>query len=586
MEGPKAPKDPTKKRKSFYIMRGKSVAGSPQPDGRGIQFLYMNDGRMLSSARLVGGITDEEMLGLLTTTAGFRRLVHSIGVTVEADDRELVTDFCLQMYGHRDVYGSGTTLRLPVQADGMERILELEGCEWSEDDNIPGQIRFEFPQAGTLATVAVRFYLQDGYDAPEVEDEQPVDFTSPYYQEMLEKSLMQTGNNARLKRVIDKARRGEDVTVAFIGGSITQGAGAIPINTECYAYKTFKGFCELTGRGLEENVHYVKAGVGGTPSELGMIRYETDVLEDGRVTPDLVVVEFAVNDEGDETKGECYDSLVRKILAAENRPAVILLFAVFANDWNLQERLSPVGRAYDLPMVSTRDTVAEQFYLKPGSGKVVSKNQFFYDSYHPTSVGHTVMADGILHLLRVVDGQEADADTLELEKIVPPIGGAFEKVRLLDRRHPRGEEPGNGLPSGDGRAVWDQWNVETDCGGFCHVDTELQAVERNLDLGVTPEFADNWMYRGAEGGRPFAMDITCESLLLVYKDSASNQVGCAEVWVDGEKVLYADPHVNGWTHCNALICFKGGERKRRHVEVRLAPGMEDKDFTILGFGVV
>ena len=81
MEGPKAPKDPTKKRKSFYIMRGKSVAGSPQAGGRGIQFLYMNDGRMVSSARLVGGITDEEMLKLLETTEGFRKLVHSIGVT-------------------------------------------------------------------------------------------------------------------------------------------------------------------------------------------------------------------------------------------------------------------------------------------------------------------------------------------------------------------------------------------------------------------------------------------------------------------------------------------------------------------------
>ena len=188
---------------------------------------------------------------------------------------------------------------------------------------------------------------------------------------------------------------GEDVTVAFIGGSITQGAGAIPINTQCYAYKTFCGFCELTGRGTDDNVHYVKAGVGGTPSELGMIRYETDVLADGKVTPDVVVVEFAVNDEGDETKGECYDSLVRKILNAENRPAVILLFAVFADDFNLQERLSPVGRAYDLPMVSTRDTVLEQFYQKPGEGRVVSKNQFFYDSYHPTNIGHRVMADGI-----------------------------------------------------------------------------------------------------------------------------------------------------------------------------------------------
>lgn len=570
MEGPKAPKDPTKKRKNFYIMRGKSIAGSPMADGRGIQFLYMNDGRMLSSSRLVGGITDEEMLNLMTTTAGFRKLVHSIGITVEAEDRELVTEFCFQMYGHRDVYGSGTTLRLPVQANGMEHILELESCEWSEDDNIPGQIRFEFPHAGTLATVAVRFYLHDGFDAPEVEEEVPVDFTSPYYQKMLEKSLMQTGNNARLKRAIDKARRGEDVTVGFIGGSITQGAGAIPINTECYAYKTFKGFCELTGRGLDDNVHYVKAGVGGTPSELGMIRYEKDVLRDGSVVPDVVVVEFAVNDEGDETKGECYDSLVRKILSADNHPAVILLFAVFANDWNLQERLSPVGRAYDLPMVSTRDTVVEQFYQKPGSGKVISKNQFFYDSYHPTNAGHTVMADGILHLLKVVDGQEADEDTLELDSITPPLGGAFEKVQLLDRRH-------------------HQDLAVVDCGSFVHTDAELQAVEMDLNLFGTPEFADNWMYQGAEaadGGKPFSMDITCESLLLVYKDSASNQVGCAEVWVDGEKVLYVDPHINGWTHCNPLICFRNRERKSYHVEVRMTPGQEDKDFTILGFGVV
>lgn len=567
MEGPKAPKDPTKKRKSFYIMRGKSVAGFPQADGTGIQFLYMNDGRMLSSARLVGGITDEEMLKMMETTEGFRRLVHSIGVTMEAQDRELTADFCLQMYGHRDVYGSGTTLRMPVRANGMEHILELDGCRWSDDDNMPGQIRFEFPKAETLATVAVRFYLQDGFDAPEVEEEEPVDFDSPLYRKMLEKAVVQTGNNARLKRAIDKARRGEDVTVAFIGGSITQGAGAIPINTQCYAYKTFCGFCELTGRGTDDNVHYVKAGVGGTPSELGMIRYETDVLADGKVTPDVVVVEFAVNDEGDETKGECYDSLVRKILNAENRPAVILLFAVFADDFNLQERLSPVGRAYDLPMVSTRDTVLEQFYQKPGEGRVVSKNQFFYDSYHPTNIGHRVMADGILQLLRTVDSQEADTDAMDLSAAVPPLGGAFEKVRLLDRRH-----------------VWEQ--VAIDCGGFAHTDRDTQAVERNMDLTGTHEFPDNWMYRGAEGGSPFAMDITCESLLLVYKDSADNQVGCAEVWVDGEKVLFADPHINGWNHCNALICFRERERKSYHVEVRMVPGQEDKDFTILGWGVV
>lgn len=568
--GPKAPKDPTKKRKSFYIMRNKSVAGSPQPDGRGVQFIYENDGRMLSSARLVGGITDEAMLKLMETTEGFRKLVHSIGVTVETDNKDEIVDFVFQMYGKTDVYGSGTNLCMSVKADGMEQILNLEDCEWSEDDNIPGQIRFEFDKAGTLGTVAVRFYLQDGFDAPEPEEENPVDFTSPFYQEMLEKSLMQTGNNVRLKKAIEKARRGEDVTVAFIGGSITQGAGAIPINTECYAYKTFKGFCDLVGKTTQENVHYVKAGVGGTPSEFGMLRYERDVLREGEVTPDVVIVEFAVNDEGDETKGDCYDSLVRKIVNSDNKPAVILLFAVFANDWNLQERLSPVGKAYNLPMVSTRDTVVEQFYKKAGQGKVVSKNQFFYDSFHPTNIGHTVMADGILHLLKKIDVAETDAEDICIDTVKTPFNAEFEKVKLLDK-------------------MCGYTGAVIDCGDFTEKDKELQAVEQNMDLHTTPELPYNWMYQGKAvkgANTPFVMDIECTALLMIMKDSAFNSVGCAEVFVDGEKVLLANPHINGWTHCNPLICFRGRKRKKYHVEVRMQPGDEEKDFTILGWGYV
>ncbi|MBQ6695657.1 MAG: SGNH/GDSL hydrolase family protein [Lachnospiraceae bacterium] len=568
--GPKAPKDPTKKRKGFYIMRNKSVAGSPQPDGRGVQFLYMNDGRMISSARLVGNITDESMLDMLKTTADFRKLVHSIGVTVEMDNQEEMVDFVLQMYGKTDVYGSGTNLRMSLKADGMEQILNLEECRWSEDDNIPGQIRFEFAKAECLATVAVKFYLHDGYDAPEVEEEAAVDFSSPYYQEMLGKSLMQAGNNVRLKRAMEKAQKGEDVTIAFIGGSITQGAGAIPIHTQCYAYKTFEGFCRLMGKTTQENIHYVKAGVGGTPSEFGMLRYERDVLREGSVEPDIVVVEFAVNDEGDETKGECYDSLVRKIWNGPGQPAVILLFAVFANDWNLQDRLSPVGRAYDLPMVSTLDTVVEQFYKKPGEGKVVSKNQFFYDSYHPSNIGHTIMADGLLHLMELVMEQEIDKGEVDITNIVPPLGGEFEKVKLLDRK---AEYAG----------------AVVDCGDFCGTDQELQCVEQDLNLFTTPEMPYNWMYQGTQGtvsGKPFVMDITCTALLMIIKDSASNSVGRVEVFVDGEKVLLADPHINGWTHCNPLICFRGRERKSYHVEVRMAAGDEAKDFTILGFGYV
>lgn len=571
-EGPKAPKDPQRKSGGFYIMRNKEIAGSVQPDGRGIQFLYMDGGRMISCARVVGNVKDENMLELLRTAEGFRKLVSGIGVTVEMDrGKSRTVDFVFQMYGKKDTYTSGTLLRMPVTADGAEHMLRLAECEWSGDDNVPGQIRFEFPSAGELACVSVKLYLQDGYEAPAEIEETTVDLESEDYSEIRKKSLMQTGNPARLQKAIDRARRGEDVTIAFIGGSITQGAGAVPINTGCYAYKTFQKLCALAGKGTEENIHYVKAGVGGTPSELGMLRYERDVLRDGSVEPDIVVVEFAVNDEGDETKGECFDSLVRKILGAENRPAVILLFAVFDNDWNLQERLAPVGEAYNLPMVSVRDAVVEQFYQKPGAGRVFSKPQFFYDCFHPTNLGHTVMADCIAHLLQTVDMLPRQEDALQIDRVTPPLGGEFETVKLFDRSS-------------------DVPDIHVDCGDFYHTDEELQAVEMDRNLTPTKEFPDNWMHRAGGGtkepGRFFSMDITCTALLLIYKDSGSSSVGCAKVRVDGKKVLTADPHVNGWTHCNPVICLRAAERKQHHVEICMAEGDEEKEFTILGFGYV
>ena len=90
---------------------------------------------------------------------------------------------------------------------------------------------------------SVRFSGYAGYDVPEETDRSEVeeDTTKPedidvteFYDTMVTSSLMDTGNNARIKATIEKARNGEDVTLAYIGGSITEGEGASP-NSNCYA---------------------------------------------------------------------------------------------------------------------------------------------------------------------------------------------------------------------------------------------------------------------------------------------------------------------------------------------------------------
>ncbi|MBB3108024.1 hypothetical protein FHS18_000052 [Paenibacillus phyllosphaerae] len=404
----------------------------------------------------------------------------------------------------------------------------------------------------------------DPDEAQEMLTEAPVDFESESYQAMIAKSLVSQGNNKRLKAAIDKAKRGEQVTIAYIGGSITQGAGAEPIHTDCYAYKSYTSFRRMFGRPGSESAAFIKAGVGGTPSELGVVRYDRDVRRDGAVEPDIVVVEFAVNDAGDETKGNCYESLCLKILSEANKPAVILLFSVFVNDWNLQDRLAPVGFHYGLPMVSVKDAVVDQFRLSKAEGNVISKDQFFYDIYHPTNAGHTVMADCLSHLLEVTDRSDEDSEDIILER-QPLIGNDFVHMRLLDRANYEGIA-----------------NIQE--GGFMLTDTDLQLAEMDDQPMGSPQFPHNWMHAEETGNESFVMTITSRNLILVYKDSGRNEFGSAEIRVDGRKVRIADPHEINWTHCNPVLLYQEHAAREHQVEIRMASGYENQRFTILGFG--
>jgi lysophospholipase L1-like esterase len=573
-EGPKAPKDPEKRRPFFYIMQGKEIFGSKQADGKGIQFIYENDGRLIHSAQITGNIIDQELLQLLKTTEGLRKLVHSIGITVETENTEDIIEFVFQMYGKKDVYGGGSLLTLQLKGDGAEQRIYLSDIQWTEDDFEPGQIRFIFETPKQLAKASVRLYLNDGFTAPEVIEEEEIDFASKAYQTMIERSLIQTGNAVRIMKAIKKAREGENVTLAYIGGSITQGAGAIPIHKECYAYKSYHTFAKMFGTG--DNVHYIKAGVGGTPSELGMLRFERDILRDG-LQPDIVVVEFAVNDAGDETNGKCYESLVKKILRLPNQPAVVLLFAVFANDWNLQDRLSPVGKRYDLPMVSILDAVTPQFRLKKEEGRVISKNQFFYDVFHPSNAGHTIMADCLTNLFgkaaSILDGRKStvpDDPTGRLLLQKPVIGDDFTKVKLIDRKTNFGV-------------------CSIQPGDFTEIDQELQCVEMDESLTGTPEFPYNWMYDGTKGAKnqPFLeITIKAKAFFVIFKDSGAMDVGKAVIYLDQKEIRTADPHQNGWIHCNPILIFNEEESKEHNIRVQMMQGDEDKKFTILGFGYV
>jgi hypothetical protein len=110
-------------------------------------------------------------------------------------------------------------------------------------------------------------------------------------------------------------------------------------------------------------------------------------------------------------------------------------------------------------------------------------------------------------------------------------------------------------------------------------------------LSLTPEFPYNWMYDGTKNTLNrvkayFELEMECRALLLVFKDSGEVNVGKAKVYVDGEYHFTADPHINNWQHCNAVIIFNNKTSENHVVRIEIAEEDRDKQFTILGFGYV
>lgn len=561
-----SPKDPVEKGNFFYLLKDANIEATKRVNGICSQETYLDNSRMTDLAQFVGEVTDSHILDSLKSVEGFRKMVRYIGVSVMTKNPTELIDFCFRFYGKTDRYGTGTLLKATLPGTGEEYLIPLEGQEFSGDDACVGMMSFTYGEAGEIATATVRLYVYDGYDTPVPSEEAEVDFEGAAYRALIAKSLIQTGNSTRFMKFVEKVRNGEEVTVAFIGGSITQGAGAKPIAKNCYAKKTYDGLVALLeaklGRDVRGQIHYVKAGIGGTSSELGVLRYETDVCKDGTVWPDLVVIEYAVNDAEDELEGGCFEALTRKALYSGKEPAVFLIFSVFLDDYNLQERLIPIGERYELPMVSLKNAVTEQFYH--ADSRVISKRQYFYDCFHPTNLGHRVMADCLLFNMEQLFGVEPAGE--EPDKPMPVYSDLFEGVKLYDR---------NCIPE----------SARIEPGAFTDRDQDLQAVERNLDSFTSPCFTENWK-KTVGDGKPFVMEVMAKGIILIGKDSGNPDFGTAKFYIDGELRGQLDPHVNNWTHCSTRILLQEAESKLHRLEVRMEEGQEEKEFTILGIGIV
>ena len=151
------------------------------------------------------------------------------------------------------------------------------------------------------------------------------------------KAQLVDGDWTRFERVWARLDRGDSIRIAVIGGSITQGAGASKTENQ-WGRKFAAGWRRAFPNCA---IDFVNAGIGATGSDIGAFRLGRDVLAK---RPDVVAVEFAVNDAPGQERAESYEGVIRQLLKDSRGIAVIQLGMVSQGGGNSQEWQAKVAR--------------------------------------------------------------------------------------------------------------------------------------------------------------------------------------------------------------------------------------------------
>ena len=358
------------------------------------------------------------------------------------------------------------------------------------------------------------------------------------YDAMIERSLMTLGDTSRMLNVLKKAQNGEEITIGYIGGSITEGMTAGP--GLCWAKLTYDWLCE---KYPDTKINYVNAGLSGTPSTLGVMRAERDLYAE--FTPDIVFIEFAVNDGQTATDKTSYESLVTKILKKENNPAVVLFFTVIESGYTCEKHMSEIGKHYNLPMISLNNSLKPEF--DAGTMKWADYSD---DQSHPNVWGHSMVKDLITNYFSKVM-EKLDE---EIPEEIPLPEKALNSTKFEDMH------------------FLDATNLTADSlGSFKVIDN------------AHGHFTDGWQDKAA-GTEAIEFTIECRTLFLVYLCSSSKHYGTVEVYVDGELMKEVNAsHKDGWNNPENAMIFSDDESAVHKVTLKLKE--EKSIFSILGFGV-
>ena len=200
----------------------------------------------------------------------------------------------------------------------------------------------------------------------------------------------------------NKLTKENKLTVAYIGGSVTNGSGALNMETD-----SWRG---LTGQWLNRtfpkaDITNINAAIGATGSMLGLFRLDKDVV---KYKPDLLFVEFAINDEyyGNIVQARAsFETLIRE--ARQKMPYCDIVVLITSDQARVKQYYGKSGaphqigrahmeiaEAYGISVINIADAFVKEV------GEITGNNQWYNDntlwrSYvtdgvHPNTAGYAL----------------------------------------------------------------------------------------------------------------------------------------------------------------------------------------------------
>lgn len=305
--------------------------------------------------------------------------------------------------------------------------------------------------------------------------------TAEVRKEIAENTLVSCGVGIDWQTLFAK----KELSIGFMGGSVTRGYAHQQVYAEAYP--------QMLTADLEQLGYRVKCACCADP---GMDAMQGNLLAEREIlanAPDLVFLEYSINETTLRHSVLSFESLLRKLLLAEHPPIVCIFTIRSKNDYSAESFMLPMAEHYGLPCVS----------LRQGINPCLAAEKLIWEDYadaesHPTPEGHRLLADCLMNLLE-------NAKQCEKTAVVPLpepwLDAPFANMQYL----PAGELP--------------------------QLDTDFAVAAKEFSYYPTVWLGDTAHSR-------YEYRFTGKGLVLFFEANRIPEYGSAKILMDGKPVSH------------------------------------------------